>query len=138
MYPNILIVCLISYIHRGVNKVLVILGRHAAFGTPCRSHLQGSSSTLFFGCLPLKMEKIKPHQTSLINYKSVLRNISEERRPHSKIISYTIVMRATSESCELFSEKCFIVFSELICRCYFISLLTVQPETSIYIKHRIM
>jgi hypothetical protein len=132
MVINIIIVCLISGIHRIVNKVLIfreITQLSVQPIDPILSHLQVSSSPLFWGRLPWKMEIIGRPQTSVINYKSVLHNISEERKPHSKSLSFTIVMRATSESWELVSEKC-ITFNEFICRCYFISLLTVQPETS--------
>ena len=118
---------LISGIHRGVNKVFAILGGHAAFGTAFRSHLQGQAVPLFLGRLPWKMEIIGRPHTPVINYKSMLRNISEERSPHNNSLSYTILMRATSESCELVSGKR-IIFIELLCRCYFISLLSVQPE----------
>lgn len=136
MVIKILILCLISGIDRGVNKVLAILGGHAAFGTAYCTNLQGSSSPLFLGRLPWKMEIIGRPQTSVSSYKSMLRNISREPRLPSKSLSHTIVMRATSESRELVPQKC-ILFNEFICRCYFISLLTVQPETSIHIKQRI-
>jgi hypothetical protein len=136
MVINILILCLISGTHSGVSKVLAILGGHAAFCTAYWTHLQEESSPLFLGRLPWKMEIIGRPQTSVSSYKSMVRNISEERRPHSKSLLYTLVMHATSVPCELVSEKC-VIFNELICRCYFISLLTVRPETSIYIRQHI-